>query len=200
MPLLYIANTMLDFSLVRTRRKTMMELVEGLTTDDLRKLTNESIDTILGYIEKSVDVDVVFTPVDSKANDTFASDDSVKDIAWNLGHLIVHVTASSEESAFIGTEMARGVPNHGRSRYETPWETMTTIQQCHDRLAESRRMRLALLDAWPDVPHTEVLHEPYPNAGTRNCYAQFVGGLSHEQDHWAQIADVVKQAQTARGV
>ena len=189
---------MLDFSLVRTKRKTMMELVEGLTTTDLRALTNESLDTILGMIENSVDADVVFTPVDAKANDTFASDDSVKDIAWNLGHLIVHVTASSEEAAFIGTEMARGVANHGRSRYETPWETVTTIAQCRDRLAESRRIRLALVDVWPDAPHTEVMHEPYPNAGTRNCYAQFLGGLSHEQDHWAQIADVAKQAASGR--
>lgn len=196
--LLYIANTMLDFSLVRTRQKTLVELVAGLGIDDLRALTNESLDKIESMIADSTDADVVFTPVDPKANDTFASSEGDKDIAWNLGHLIVHVTASSEESAFLGTEMARGVANHGRSRYETPWETVQTIAQCRARLAESRRMRLSLLDAWPDQPNTEVLYEPYANAGARNCYAQFVGGLSHEQDHWAQIQDVVNQAKAGR--
>ena len=66
--------------------------------------------------------------------------------------MIVHTTASSEEAAFIAAELARGVEFHGRSRSEVPWETVTTIEQCRHRLEESRRMRLATLQIWPDEP------------------------------------------------
>ena len=94
--------------------------------------------------------------------------------------------------------MARGVPNHGRSRYETSWQSVTTIQQCRERLEESRRMRLATLDVWPAQPHTEITYEPYPNAGGRNCFGQFLGGMNHEHSHLEQIAEVVRQAKAAR--
>ena len=70
---------------------------------------------------------VTFQPVDPVANDTFAADPADVKLAWTLGHVIVHATASSEESAFLAAEMARGVANHGRSRSETAWETVTTI-------------------------------------------------------------------------
>lgn len=189
---------MLDFQSVRERKTTMAALADGLMKDDLSRLTNEMIDTVQGLIADCIDADVVFTPIDQKAKDDFAATDSEKNIAWGLGHLVVHVTASSEESAFLAAEMARGVPNHGRSRYETPWETVTTIAQCRERLEESRRMRLAMLDVWPNEPHTEITYEPWPNAGARNCYAQFIGGMSHEHSHLEQIAEVVRQAQAER--
>lgn len=189
---------MLDFQSVRERKTTIVALAEGLTKDDLRRLTGEIIDTVQGLIDDCTDADVVFTPVDPKARDDYAATEAEKNIAWGLGHLIVHITASSEESAFLAAEMARGVPNHGRSRYETPWQTVTTIQQCRERLEESRRMRLAMLDVWPDVPHYEVTHEPRPGAGGRNCIAQFLGGVSHEHGHLEQIAEVVRQAKAAR--
>jgi hypothetical protein len=189
---------MLDFAAVRTRRTTITELASGLTKDDLRRLTNEMIDTVQHLIEGCTDADVVFTPIDTNAKDDFAATDAEKHIAWGLGHLVVHVTASSEESAFLAAEMARGVPNHGRSRYETLWETVTTIAQCRERLEESRRMRLATLDVWPDEPHVDITYEPWPGAGARNCYAQFIGGMSHEHSHLEQIAEVVRQAKAAR--
>lgn len=189
---------MLDFEAVRTRRTTLPALAEGLTVDDLRALTNEMIDTVQALIKDCTDADVVFDPIDPNAKDDFAATEAEKNIAWGLGHLIVHTTASSEESAFLAAEMARGVPNHGRSRYETPWETVTTIQQCRDRLEESRRMRLATLDVWPAQPHVEITYEPYPTAGQRNCYSQFLGGMNHEHSHLEQIAEVVRQAKAAR--
>jgi hypothetical protein len=189
---------MLDFSPVRTKRKTMNELVEGLTVNDLHALTHEMIDAQLKLIADCTDADVVFTPLDPKAKDDAAAKAEDVHIAWSLGHIIVHTTASSEESAFLAAEMARGVPNNGRSRYETPWETIHTIAQCRERLEESRRMRTALLNAWPAAPHTDILREPWPGADPRNCLAQFVGGLSHEDSHLAQIAEVVRQAQAAR--
>ena len=114
-----------------------------------------------------------------------------------MGHVIVHVTATSEETAFIAAEMARGVVREGRSRYETPWETVTTIAQCRARLEESRRLRLATLDVWPNPPHLDVtipyrrLPEPV------NPIGRFVMGLLHDADHLGQIEDIVRQTQTA---
>jgi hypothetical protein len=189
---------MLDFSQVRTKRKTMNELAEGLTLHDLRALTNEMIDAQLNLIADCTDADVTLVPIDPKAKDDAAAKPEDVNIAWTLGHVIVHTTASSEEYAFLATEMARGVPNHGRSRYETPWETIHTLTQCRARLEESRRIRTALLNVWPDAPHTEVTHEPWPGAGPRHCFAQFIGGLSHEDSHLGQIAEVVRQAKAAR--
>jgi hypothetical protein len=114
--------------------------------------------------------------------------------------VIVHITASSEETAFLAAEMARGVPNHGRSRYETAWETVTTIKQCRDRLEESCRMRLSMLDVWPDQPNLTLTYEPYPGAGEQNAIARFIAGMSHEDSHVGQIADIVRQACAARGL
>jgi hypothetical protein len=194
----HMMEPMLDFQAVRDRKMTMAELANGLTVDDLRRQTNEMIDNVQDLIKDCTDADVVFEPIDPDAKDDFASSDAEKGIAWNLAHLVVHTTASSEESAFLAAEMARGVPNHGRSRYETPWETVTTIAQCRDRLEESRRMRLATLDVWPAQPHTGIAFEPWPGAGERNCFSQFLGGMSHEHSHLAQIAEVVRQAKAVR--
>lgn len=137
---------MLDFAAVRRGEKTIADLAVGLTVADLRDLTNEMVDHQLAQIASANDADVVFTPVDPGADDPYASNEADRNISWNLGHLIVHVTASSEEGAFIAAEMARGIVRDGRSRSEIPWESVTTIAQCRHRLEESRRMRLAMLD------------------------------------------------------
>ena len=109
---------MLDFDAVREGRTTLDELVADLTADDLRALTDEMIDTMLALIADCVDADVTFVPEDPDANDKFAASAEDVNIAWTLGHVIVHVTASSEESAALAAELARGVEFHGRSRYE----------------------------------------------------------------------------------
>ncbi len=189
---------MLDFTRVRAKEITLRELTAGFTGADLAALTNEMIDEQLRLLAECTDADVTFTPVDHNANDTFASKQEDVNIAWTLGHLIVHVTASSEESAFLAAELARGVENHGRSRYETPWESVTTLAQCRARLEESRRMRLATLNVWPDQPDLENSYEPWPGAGRYNTVSRFVGGLSHDDSHLAQIAEVVRQAKAAR--
>jgi hypothetical protein len=90
------------------------------------------------------------------------------------------------------------VPDHGRSRYETNWEMVTTIAECRSRLEESRRMRLASLGVWPDSPRYDNLVEPYPGAGQRNCKGRFIGGLAHDDSHIEQFKDVVRQAKAAR--
>ncbi len=189
---------MLDFDAVRAGTLTFEETVADLAPADLRRLTHEMIDTILGQIATCTDADVVFEPQDPAANDPYAATTGETAMPWTLGHLIVHTTASSEESAFLAAEMARGVAPHGRSRSEVPWETVTTIAQCVARLEESRRMRLASLDLWPDAPYLDLTYQPWPSAPAINAVGRFVLGLRHDHDHLAQIADVVAQAKGKR--
>jgi hypothetical protein len=158
------------------------------------------IDTMLAQIAGCEDADVVFVPEDPQAQDSFASNSADARLAWTLGHVIVHVTASSEEAAALAAELARGVELHGRSRYETPWQEVTTIVQCRARLEESRRMRLASLAMWPDPPHLECTYIPSPSMGEINAIGRFVLGLRHDFDHLRQIADIVRQAKAARAV
>lgn len=189
---------MLNFKAVRDKEITLAELVAGQTIDDLRDHTNEMIDEIGDLISNCVDGDVVFTPLDPEANDPFAEKPEDIDLAWNLGHVIVHTTASAEEAAALAAELARGVEHHGRSRYETPWETVETIAECRQRLEESRRMRLVSLDMWPDEPHLDNTCEPWSNAPPVNAIGRFVLGLMHDDSHVSHIAEIVRQAHTAR--
>ena len=111
--------------------------------------------------------------------------------------MVVHVTASSEESAALATELARGVENHGRSRSEIPWETVSTLAQCRQRLEESRRMRHASLDMWPDAPYLDNRYEPWPGMSL-NATGRFALGLGHDADHLGQIGEIVRQAKAAQ--
>jgi hypothetical protein len=188
---------MLDFTPVQAKKMTMNELAAPLSLGDLRQLTNEMIDHMLVLITDCTDADVVFQPVDTAAEDKYAANPNDTAIAWTLGHVVVHATASSEESAFLAAEMARGVEHHGRSRYETPWETVTTINQCRHRLEESRRMRLASLDLWPDEPNLDLTYEPWAGAPPINAKARFIFGLRHDNSHLAQIAEIVRQSKDA---
>ncbi len=189
---------MLDFTPLRERRMTLGELVDGLTVDDLRDLTNEMIDYQLALIADCEDADVTFVPEDPTAEDKFAATEAETTIAWTLGHVIVHITASSEEKAFLAAELARGIDREGRSRYETSWETVTTIAQVRARLEESRRMRLASLDMWPDEPDFSLTINYRWLRGPMNAVARFCMGLVHDDDHLEQIAEVVRQAHAAR--
>jgi hypothetical protein len=190
---------MLDFAAVRNKEKTLADLCRDLNVDDLRRLTEEMIDYQLDLIADCQDVDVVFEPDDPEAHDAFAATPEEEDLAWNLGHLIVHVTASSEESAFLAAELARGVDyKPRRSRSEVHWSTMKTIEQCRHRLEESRRMRQALLNAWPDEPYLDNTYtSPYGDMAI-NPIIRFVLGLRHDDGHLAQIKKVVRQAHAAR--
>jgi hypothetical protein len=191
---------MLDFTAVRQKERSMRELVADLGPDDLRRLTDEMVDTMLGMIAECIDADVTFEPSDPNANDPAAATQEELHIAWTLGHLIVHTTASAEEAAAIAAELARGVPHRGgRSRSEVHWTTITTIAQCRERLEESRRMRLASLGMWPAEPQLDNTYlPPFPGAEPVNAVVRFVNGLRHDDDHLAQIADVVAQARAAR--
>lgn len=190
---------MLDFTLIKNKEISWQELTNSLTLDDLRSLTNEMVDTILALIANCTDEDVVFEPDDPEANDTFAVEESEVNLPWTLGHVIVHTTASAEESATIAAELARGVSvERRRSRSEVPWRSVTTIEQCRARLEESRRMRLASLAMWPDRPHFDNFYQ-YKEGGLEiTAVIRFVLGLSHDDGHLGQIANIVEQAKSAR--
>src|SRR5262245_52664128 len=130
---------MLDFQPVREKKITLQDLVKDLTKDDLRRELNEMYDEVSRLIVDCTDAHVTFEPIDENADDPY-SVQGEETIAWNLGHVIVHLTASMEEAAAIASELARGVTYHGRSRWEVPWRDVTRIVQCRARLTESRRM------------------------------------------------------------
>src|SRR5258708_25279874 len=117
---------MLDFSLVREKKMTLQDLVKGLAKDDLRQELNEMFDELQRRIASASDADVVFEPVDSNADDPDAKEGEAE-LAWTLGHVIMHLTASMEESASLSQELARGVEFHGRSRWEVPFRRVWTI-------------------------------------------------------------------------
>ena len=190
---------MLDFTPVRKREQTMTELTAGLTNSDLRQLSNEMIDIMLGMIADTTDADVTLELPDPDANDPAAANASETELPWTLGHVIVHATASSEEGAAIAAELERGVAGRGgRSRSEVPWDTISTVAQCPARLEESRRMRLASLDMWPDQPQLNNTVEPWPGAGPMNAVARFALGLSHDDSHLAQLSRLARDAKAAR--
>jgi hypothetical protein len=188
---------MLDFNPVRQKKMTLSQLCSDLDPDDLRRLTNEMVDNMLELIADCDDRDVTFVPEDPKADDPAAATEEEIGMAWTLGHVIVHATASAEESAFIAAELARGVPaRKGRSRSEVPWQTVHTLAQCRHRLEESRRMRLASLDLWPDQPHLDNTHRPNDRYEPLNAITRFVLGLRHDDSHLDQIGEIVHQART----
>jgi hypothetical protein len=189
---------MLDFVLVNEGEITISDLVSNLSVSDLRELTNEMIDTMLGLIAGCLDFDVIFEPQDAEAYDRYAEDEEDINLAWTLGHVIVHTTASSEEAGALAAELARGVSRRrARSRVEVPWQSVTTIQACIQKLEESRRMRLASLDMWPDEPHLDNIYEN-KRGDLVNAVVQFTLGLVHDDSHLKQIENIVKQSSAAR--
>jgi hypothetical protein len=193
---------MLDFDALREKRITVNQLVEGLGPEDLHRLTDEMIDAMQAVLEGAVDADVTFVPEDPAAFDRFASDPSEEKIAWTLGHVVVHTTASAEESAALAGTLARGIEVKERSRSEVPWREVNSVAQLRSRLEESRRMRHAFLNAWPDQPHYERLYTPAypPGAEPITAVGRFVLGLNHDFPHLSQMREVLRQARAARGM
>lgn len=189
---------LLDFEAALRKGESFPDLMDGLTRADLRELTHSMVDAMLAHLADCTDADVSFQPYDPNAKDLQATQPDEAGQAWTLGHVIVHTTATAEEAAFLSAEMARGVSNHGRSRHELPWTGIATIGQCRQRLEESRRMRLASLDLWPDEPHLEIVQSLQPETEPLTAIGYFVLGLMHDHDHLGQIAEIVRQAHAAR--
>ena len=192
------APDLIDFALIRTGKLELIDLGRGLAPADLAAATRAMTADLLARLAGADDPDVTFVPDDPAAEDTFATDPAEMGLAWTLGHVIVHVTASAEEAAFLAAELARGVEPHGRSRYEQPWFEVRTIAAVERRLRESQGMILATLEAWPDPPHLEVAYTT-PRGSVRNAPARFLGGLLHDDDHRAQVSEILRQSRAARG-
>lgn len=188
---------MINFAPFKDGSKTVADVTEGITKSQLHSLTDEMYDTINTIIVDATDADVVFQPLDPNANDTFGKDED-KDLAWTLAHVVVHLTASAEEGAALSSDLARGVVVDWRSRYETDWQTVTTITQVRTRLSESRRMCQAFLDTWPNEPHLDVTYTVVPRWGALNAVSRYALGLSHAADHLDQLRDIVQQTKTAK--
>lgn len=190
---------MLNFQGVRDKEITFDSLIADLTKEDLVQLTKEMTKTVLDLIVQCEDEDVRFVPDDPEAYDPYAEDEKDVDLAWTLGHVIVHINASSEESAALASELARGVKFHGRSRYEVPWEQVHQISECRDLLLESQRMCLASLDMWPDTPHLDNYYQSRSDSPKLNAIGRYVYGLSHAESHLIQIKEIVRQARNIKG-
>ncbi len=189
---------MLDFTPVRNKEKSLSELAAHLTVDSLGRLAHGMIDKVLELTAGCSDGDVVFEPQDPEANDPYAANKEDVQLPWTLGHVIVHLTASMEESAFLAAELARGVEFHGRSRYEVPWQAVKTMQQCRHRLEECRRICHASLGTWPETPHLGNRHIPWEGMPPLDAKAYFLIGLFHADSHLGQIAEIVHQSKAAR--
>ena len=189
---------MLDFGPVHRKEKTSQELAAGLTREDLARLTEEMCDLQLEAIRDAVDEDVDLVPDDPDANDTFAARREDVGLAWTLGHVVLHTTASSEESAALALTLARGLPVDGRSRYEVGWEGVHTAAHIRERIEESRQMRLAMLAAWPDQPHLDNFYSPYEGRPPINALGRFISGLSHDAPHLEQIRKIMAQVRRRR--
>ncbi len=193
---------MIDFSPIDNGSMKMLEFSRTLTIDDLRRATHDSLDTLRALIAQADDAMIVFEPHDPHADDPHAAAGE-EHIGWTLGHLVAHVTASSEEWAAYSAILARGIayPREPRLRSETPWREIDTQAKALQRIEESRRMRLAYLDAWPDAPHLDVYYELSERGrelwGELNAPAAFLLGLKHEIGHHDQVRDVLTQAQAA---
>ena len=196
---------MVDFTPVFNKEKKYIDIWndDKLTVADLRTATNESVDYLLNLIRDIDDEAMQYEPVDENADDPYSTEGE-ENIAWTVGHLIAHVTASSEEGAAFSSLLARGVEGvEHRPRYETPWREVDTKSKAVQRLEESRRMRLAYLNTWPDNPHYDVNRQGLSERaveyfGTLNAPAAFLMGLGHEVGHYEQIEDAVRQALDAR--
>jgi hypothetical protein len=189
-----LIGIVIDFSPVRRKETTLQQLAEGLTRDDLVRLAGEMCDTFQELIAEAEDPDVTRVPADPDANDTFASSPEDVDLAWTLGHVVVHWTASSEEAAAHALTLARGVSITGRSRAEVPWEEATTVPFLRERIEESRRMQHAMLAAWPARPHLEGTWTAREGANPVNAIGRFLGGLSHADSHRDQVSKILAQA------
>jgi hypothetical protein len=186
----------LDFSPVTNGEIKLLEFSQRFTRDDLRAFTHESLDTMLDIMKDLTDAQMIFLPDDPDANDQFAPPEE-QHIGWSVAH------ASAEEWASYSSILARGIvyPAEPRLRIETDWHTVKTKAEVLQRIGESRRMRLAYLDTWPDAPKLDVFRELserfLERNGKINAAAAFLFGLRHEYGHHEQMREAARQARAA---
>jgi hypothetical protein len=185
---------MIDFNAVFTGQKRIGDLAADVSLEELKAATDAQIDEMLGLIRDLSDAQAAFVAADPEAEGG---------VGWNVGHLIAHVTASSEENAAVSSILARGIdyPFEPRLRAETDWTDLVTTAACVQRLEESRRIRQAYLSAWPDTPRLDT-HRTLPGGfaervGPMNAVGSCLLGLVHEAGQFAQLREIIRQAQAA---
>jgi hypothetical protein len=185
---------MIDFTSVSSGQRKVADLAADITLDDLKAATNAQIDKLVAQTRALSDAQVVFVAADP---------DAEGGVGWNVAHLIAHVTASSEEGAAVSSILARGIdyPFEPRLRAEVDWTTLTTTAACIQRLEESRRIRQGYLSAWPDQPRLDT-HRTLPagfaeRVGPLNAIGSCLLGLVHEAGQFAQLSEIIAQAQAA---
>ncbi|MBK9123267.1 MAG: DinB family protein [Chloroflexi bacterium] len=188
----------IDFTPLRERKLKAGEFSAHYTLADIRETAVAGIAFMRELIADLDDADVTFDPVDPEANDPYARAGE-EHIGWSIAHLIVHVTASTEEGAALTSVLARGIsyPNEVRLRYETDWRTVTKKSQLEQRLDESLRMRLAFLDSMPDKPLLATVKRSdrfVELFGETDYKATYIFSLMHEFGHHAQMLEVKRQA------
>jgi hypothetical protein len=181
----------LNLADIMSGKLPIAELVGSTSYHDLRPLTTDLFETIQSIIAQVSDADITFVPKDAESQEEDGR-------GWTLSHVIAHLTAGLEAAAASAAMLARGVKVEGRLHYETPWEKIQTVQQLHDRLAESQRMCNAFLDAWPDTPFLDITITPVPFIGPTNAVQTYKFGIIHAQTHFEQLRDIISQAQVAR--
>jgi len=184
---------MLDFAPVRVHRMSMHHFAATFTRADFARWTEESIERFLALLDIASNEAITFIPDDPNASDLYAVDVSDQTLAWTLGHVIAHTTASADEYATVAAELARGIPFHGRPRAERPWQEMQTVADCRQRLQESHRLRTASLQMWPDVPNLTEGYVPWEASGWVNAPGIFTWGLAHDDDHYHQAQKILAQ-------
>ena len=178
---------LIDFASIAEGRQSYGDLTATIDYPTLVAATTEILDTVASIIAGASDHAATFVPQDKDLKE------DATEGAYTLGHVIVHLTAGLEESAARGLTLARGVEGDGRSRYETPWETIKTAAQVHARLAESKRLTLAMLGAWPDAPHLDLSIITVPHFGPMNAIGVHLLGLLHANSHLEQLREIMRQ-------
>lgn len=179
-----------DYRRILAGEVPIAEATQGVSPADLPRLTDEVYDAVAAIIEDVDDATVVFVPDDPAADDP-------PGVGWTVGHVVVHLTAGLEEAGALGSALARGAGITGRSRHETPWETVTTAEQVRDRLAESRRMTQAFLATWPNRPDLTATDTPVPRFGPLNAVGRHLLGVAHAHAHLDQLREIRRQASDA---
>ena len=186
---------MIDFTPVWNKVVTMNEFAASLSLTDLRRLTENAVDHVLALLADADDAAITFVPTHQEQHHPAANASVERMQGWTIARVVVHATASAEEYAILAAELARGVPHRGRSRSEVPWQTVVTASQCRARLLESRRIRLASLQLWPDSPRLDLGFETWEGSGWVNAKGLFVWGLAYEQQCAWQVRQILAQAQ-----
>ena len=193
----------IDFRPVFDGEQQLIDYAAQFTVADLRQASEDSVAWLSGIVTGLEDAEISFAPQDPEADDPFAVEGE-RDIGWGIGHLVAHVTASSEEWAAYSSLLARSVPYPAepRLRFEPPWREIDTRARALQRLQESLRQRLGYLDAWPDEPDLELKRDLSPRFVARfgefNATTCFLFGLQHEVGHYGQFENVRVQIEAAR--